>query len=224
MNICINAFACGMLAATSIFFKGLEEISHENFSQIETRYNGEWDYPADDLASNVYVRVKNLYADERSPFRAFIGIRGGGFINDGMSDEFVTFYNFVSNHCDEIVSNWRTYETNEMVRFTTQSAVCFSGFANQTNFANRILALYETDTNAVSWETIVMIRSPDGPKAAAHYLGLHYDTPGVSNIIMRLRTIAIKARASSLSEACNEDLSGETKQNYLGMDAAGMFD
>lgn len=182
-------------------------------------------HAADDLASNVYAKVRRVFTEDGMvSTQLFHRVLGGGIMQARMTDEFASFCNFVSNHCTEIAADWLTYETNEMVRFTTQSAVSFSGFANQTNFASRILALYEADTNTVSWGTIEMIRSPDGPSAAAHYLGLHYDIPGVSNIIMRLRTIATNAGVASLAEACDEDLSGETRQNYLGMDAAGMFD
>lgn len=180
---------------------------------------------AGDLASNVYARVRLVFTEDGVvSTQLFHRALGGGIVQERMTDEFISFCNFVSNNCAEIAADWHTYETNEMVRFTTQSAVCFSGFDNQTNFANRVLALYEANTNAISWSTIEMIRSPDGPSAAAHYLGLHYDTPGVSNIIMRLRAIAVNAGVASLSEACDEDLSGETRQIYLGMEAAGMFD
>ena len=223
MNMRINAFACGILAATSMFFNGLEKITPENFHQIAARYNGEWEYPANDLASNIYVRVKSLYANERFPFQTFIGIRGGGFMNDGMSDEFVAFYNFVSNHCDEIVSNWRAYETNEMVRFTTLSAIGFTGYDNMTNLAEHVIGEYVNNTNFCSWATVRFVHMPYGT-LAERYFALNYDIPAISNLLTRIRVKAEEVGDASMKSMCERELSGKAKEEYLLLKEAGVWE
>ena len=57
-------------------------------------------------------------------------------LEDRDMPKFLALTACVSNHCAEIAADWRTYETNEMVRFTTLSAVGYSGYSNFTNFAD----------------------------------------------------------------------------------------
>ena len=95
----------------------------EEFADARRRYNGEWTYPQDPLASNIYSRVKSMYEGHwLSPFDYFLAVRGGGVEMEMETTNFFTFVSFVSNNCSAIAADWPTYETNEMVRFTTLSA------------------------------------------------------------------------------------------------------
>ena len=195
----------------------------EAFADACSRYNGEWTYPQDALASNVYSQVKVMYAGNwQSPFDHFLSVRGDGVASAMEMQNFMPFVHCVSNHSAEIAANWRTYETNEMVRFTTLSAVGFSGFDNYTNFVDAILSQYESDTNVCSWSTIKFLKAPYGT-AEAMSIELNYDIPVVSNILLRIRAAAIAQGDDRMRQTCDFELSGEGKQDYLDMQAAGAF-
>ena len=174
------------------------------------------------LVSNVYVRAHGVYAEAgESAQSGFHDALGGGILNACSSGRFMAFRDYVTNHCDEIVTDWVSYETNDLVRFTTQCAIGYSCFEMQTNLAHKVLSLYEANTNSIGWGTIEMLASPDGYPDVEHYLELHYDSPGVSNIIVRLKAIAIQRNENKLREYCDSLFTGEPKREYLEMKACG---
>ncbi len=197
-----------------------EYTTAEAFSEARIRYNGEWRYPADALASNIYAQVWNLYKDYRSPFNQFLAVRGGGFFNEMDEQCIQPLAIIVSNNCTAIADDWQTYETNEMVRFTTLCAAAYSGFDNYTNFLDRILARYESDTNSCSWATVRFIFSPYGTVSDIA-LELNYDAPAVSNILQRMRVIAVANDNVQLLQKCDRLMSGEAKRELLELKAGG---
>ena len=199
----------------AVCINAAEVINAGNYAEVEARYNGEWTYPQNTLASNVYSKVKQLYAGHRSPFDFFITVRGGGVDLEMPTANFFGFASFVSNNCSAIAADWPTYETNEMVRFTTLSAVAYSGFDRMTNLADRVLAGYEANTNYCGWDTIRFINYPYGASTNKYYLTMNYEQPAVSNIISRLRALAVARGDEDLREMCDERLSGEAKRNCL---------
>ena len=202
----------------AVCINAAEVINASNYAEVEARYNGEWSYPQSALASNVYSKVKQLYAGHRSPFYYFLAVRGGGVDLEMPTANFFEFASFVSNNCSAIAADWPTYETNEMVRFTTLSAVAYSGLDNYTNFLDRILAFYEGNTNSCSWETVRFLFHPYGT-ISHNTLDIYYDTPTVSNIIQRVRSIATQRGDTNLLFACDFMASGMQKLIILEMDA-----
>ena len=205
----------------AVCINAAEVINASNYAEVEARYNGEWTYPQDPLASNVYSKVKRLYADQKSPFDFFITVRGGGVEMEMETTNFFTFVSFVSNNCSAIAADWPTYETNEMVRFTTLSAVAYSGFDRMTNLADRVLAGYEANTNYSGWDTIRFINCPYGTRATKQYLARNYDVPGVSNLLQRIRALAVAHGNDVMRDDCDECLSGEIKKHVLEMISIG---
>ena len=199
----------------AVCINAAEVINAGNYAEVEARYNGEWTYPQNTLASNVYSKVKQLYAGHRSPFDFFITVRGGGVDLEMPTADFFEFASFVSNNCSAIAADWPTYETNEMVRFTTLSAIAYSGFDRMTNLADRVLAGYEANTNYCGWDTVRFINYPYGASTNKYYLTMNYEQPAVSNIISRLRALAVARGDEVLREMCDERLSGEAKRNCL---------
>ena len=202
----------------AVCINAAEVINAGNYAEVEARYNGEWTYPQNTLASNVYSKVKQLYAGHRSPFDFFITVRGGGVDLEMPTADFFEFASFVSNNCSAIAADWPTYETNEMVRFTTLSAVGYSGVDNYTNFVDRILALHEGNVNSCGWETVRFLFHPYGT-ASHNTLDIYYDTSTVSNIIQRVRAIAIQRGDTNLLFTCDFMASGVQKQIILEMDS-----
>ena len=128
--------------------------------------------------------------------------------------------NVVSNNCSEIASDWHTYETNEMVRFTTLSAVGYSGYGNYTNFIDRLLTYSETDTRTNYWHSLRFIMSPYGTKQE-NKLALRYEDATVSNFFVRLRQQAINYGETNSVNWCDDVLSGEWAKDHLQMEVAG---
>ena len=100
------------------------------------------------VVTNIYSQVAKLYEGHKihgksvSAFSRFVGVRGGGVKNELFDEEMSKFTNLVSavsNNCLSIATDWQTYETNEMVRFTVLSAVGYAGYGNYTNFVNTIV-------------------------------------------------------------------------------------
>lgn len=197
-----------------------EAVTAGNYAEVETRYNGEWTYPQSQLASNIYSQVKYLYSDYRSPYDYFVTVRGGGFCREMDYRKILPLATLVSNNCAALVADWQTYEQNEMVRFTTLCAIAYSGFSNYTNFVDRVLARYEADTNSCSWATIRFASFPRGT-ILENGLEMNYDKPGVSNILVRLRALAVARGDNVLRDACDRELSGEAKRETLDLQAAG---
>lgn len=175
------------------------------------------------LQTNIYAQAHSLYEGQgMSPIRCFHAVRGGGFANDGMTDQFLAFCSFVSNRCNDIVAEWPAYETNEVARFTVQSAIGYTGFSNLTNLAERVLSLYENDPDSISDRTLRMVEFPYGtPFMAENYLAFNYDVPGVSNIINRIRSIGASNSKINTVLYCDEVLSGERRQWLQIMMEAG---
>ena len=203
----------------AVCINAAEVINAGNYAEVEARYNGEWTYPQDPLASNIYSRVKSMYEGHwLSPFDFFITVRGGGVDLEMPTANFFEFASFVSNNCSAIAADWPTYETNEMIRFTTLSAVGYSGVDNYTNFVDRILALHEGNVNSCGWETVRFLFHPYGT-ASHNTLDIYYDTSTVSNIIQRVRAIAIQRGDTNLLFTCDFMASGAQKQIILEMDS-----
>ena len=181
---------------------------------------------SNDLALSIRTQVESIFSREAAEegydmTNVYFFARGGGLAHECMNDEFKSFCTFVSNNCGLIAANWKVCETNEMLRFATLSAIGFSGFDNMTNFANKVLSLHELRTIVASEETIERIYTPDDPPDATHYLDLAYDNPGISNLVLRIKAIANSMGLNSLSQSCDETLSGERKKSYLNMKNAG---
>ena len=181
------------------------------------------------LSTNIYRKAMHVYENHmihgsaRNPMRYFRAVRGGGvnFELDGVHlERFMDLVNVVSNNCSEIASDWHTYETNEMVRFTTLSAVGYSGYGNYTNFIDKLLTYGETDSRANYWRSLRFIMSPYGTKQE-NKLALRYEDATVSNFFVRLRQQAINYGETNSVNWCNDVLSGEWAKDHLQMDAAG---
>jgi hypothetical protein len=181
------------------------------------------------LSTSIYQKVHNIYSDYvfcgriRTPEYFFSGVRGGGvdFELDGIHlERFMDLVKVVSNNCSQIASDWYSYETNEMVRFTTLSAVGYSGYNNYTNFVDKLLAFTETDTRTNYWRSLRFIMLPYGTKQETK-LALTYEDVVVSNIFVRIRQQAINNVDTNSVNFCNRVLSGEWKSEHLQMEAAG---
>ncbi len=216
-SLCMTALVMSAIGLVAEEYRTVEE-----FADARRRYNGEWTYPQDPLASNIYSRVKSMYEGHwLSPFDYFLAVRGGGVEMEMETTNFFTFVSFVSNNCSAIAADWPTYETNEMVRFTTLSAIAYSGFDRMTNLADRVLAGYEANTNYCGWDTIRFINCPYGTRATKQYLARNYDVPGVSNLLQRIRALAVAHGNDVMRDDCDECLSGESKKHVLEMISIG---
>ena len=178
-----------------------------------------------DISSKCYRVYQDHYLNghKRNPDRYFRAVRGGGvdFELDGIHlERFMDLVKVVSNNCSQIASDWYSYETNEMVRFTTLSAVGYSGYNNYTNFVDKLLAFTETDTRTNYWRSLRFIMLPYGTKQETK-LALTYEDVVVSNIFVRIRQQAINNVDTNSVNFCNRVLSGEWKREHLQMEAAG---
>ena len=141
-------------------------------------------------------------------------------LEDRDMPKFLALTACVSNHCAEVAADWRTYETNEVVRFTILSAVGYSGYNNFTNFADIVTAQLMSNPSLCSSCTMNFLVSPYGTPNET-YMGLNYDNPVVSNIITRIRQVEVSLNQTNGVNACDAFLSGEWKREYLEMKAAG---
>lgn len=212
MAVAFAIMSCEAIAAT--------------LAEMRQYYNGEWSYPQNALASNVYAQTRRIYeGDWLPPFSYFCAVRGGGMCNDLNDQDFPKLYELcavVSNHCDEIVADWHTYETNEMVRFTTLNAFSYAGYDYMTNLAVNVIGQYATNTNYCSWDTVKFLRNPYGTPLE-WYMSRNYDVPAISNALLTVKANAESVGDSNIFHSCERDLSGETKTWYLEMKAAGML-
>ena len=176
------------------------------------------------LDTNIYAQVRAVYGDETlsSDSRRFCAIRGEGFNAGWMNDGFKTLCRTVSNNCSQIASDWHIYGTNEVVNYTVLSAVCFSGWNVYTNFTEQMLAHFETDTNSCQWATIDFLVAPPGTPQERS-LAMNYDLPAVSNILVRMRALAISIDDVPSKASIEYRLSGDAKQDFLDMKAAGAW-
>ena len=181
------------------------------------------------LLTNIYQKTSHLYSDFvfcgklRTPEYFFLGVRGGGvnFELDGIHlERFMELVKVVSNNYAAVASDWYSYETNEMSRFTILSAVAYLGYDSYTNFVDRILEYSETDVRTNYWRSLRFIMSPYGTKQE-NRLALNYENATVSNFFQRLRQQAINNGETNSVNWCNDVLSGEWKKDHLQMEAAG---
>ena len=181
------------------------------------------------LITNVYEKCLCVFQDYRlqgyaiTPEDRFLAVRGGGvnFELDGIHlERFMELVKVVSNNYAAVASDWYSYETNEMSRFTILSAVAYLGYDSYTNFVDRILEYSETDVRANYWRSLRFIMSPYGTKQE-NRLALNYENATVSNFFQRLRQQAINNGETNSVNWCNDVLSGEWKKDHLQMEAAG---
>ena len=182
-----------------------------------------------DVVTNIYGKVTKLYDGHKvhgnpvSPYSRFLGVRGGGINNEFFDDEMLKFTNLVemvSNNCVSIAADWRTYETNEMVRFTVLSAVGYSGYDNYTNFVNTVITPSCSLLYTNRWETVKFMLDPYGTEME-HQLALNYENTIVSNIVQRIKSESILQSNTNYVNWCSEILSGEWKRWYLDMKMSG---
>lgn len=182
-----------------------------------------------DFVTNVYSKVTKLYEEHKvhgnpvSSYSRFLGVRGGGINNEFFDDEIRKFTNLVeivSNNCASIAADWRTYETNEMVRFTVLSAVGYSGYDNYTNFVNTVITPSCSILYTNRWETVKFMLDPYGTEME-HQLALNYENPIVSNVVQRIKSESILQSNTNYINWCSEILSGEWKRWYLDMKRSG---
>ena len=182
-----------------------------------------------DFVTNVYSKVTKLYEEHKvhgnpvSSYSRFLGVRGGGINNEFFDDEIRKFTNLVeivSNNCASIAADWRTYETNEMVRFTVLSAVGYSGYDNYTNFVNTVITPSCSILYTNRWETVKFMLDPYGTEME-HQLALNYENPIVSNVVQRIKSESILQSNTNYINWCSEILSGEWKRWYLDMKISG---
>ena len=181
------------------------------------------------LITNVYEKCLCVFQDYRlqgyaiTPEDRFLAVRGGGvnFELDGIHlERFMELVKVVSNNYAAVASDWYSYETNEMSRFTILSAVAYLGYDSYTNFVDRILEYSETDVRTNYWRSLRFIMSPYGTKQE-NRLALNYENATVSNFFQRLRQQAINNGETNSVNWCNDVLSGEWKKDHLQMEAAG---
>lgn len=173
-----------------------------------------------DQIRNVYLCVGEMVDEECLTIR-----RGGGIdseLDRGVAmTNFLSYCVFVSNNVDRVMSDWNAFETNETARFTTMSAIAHCGVNYYTNFCNRVL-ITPVQANCQQMDTAYYLLNPYGTPLE-HYLSMNYDTPGVSNIINRIREIAIRNNATETAEHCLYMLSGDDKRECLMLREAGML-
>ena len=181
------------------------------------------------IVTNIYSQVAKLYEGHKvhgnpvSSYSRFLGVRGGGINNEFFDDEIRKFTNLVeivSNNCASIAANWRTYETNEMVRFTVLSAVGYSGYDNYTNFLNTVITPSCSLLYTNRWATVKFMLDPYGTEME-HQLALNYENPIVSNIVQRIKAESVLQSNTNYVNWCSEILSGEWKRWYLDMKMSG---
>ena len=176
-------------------------------------------------ALNIYDYVDNIFKSEAGvrPELLFTSIRGGDGFNQGdVWKPFSEFIPIVSNNYTQIANDWESYNTNKVVAFTVLSAIGFSGFDVYTNFTSAIISRYEQTPNTNNWSAIQFLMMPyQTPQV--HALMLNYDQSGVSNLVLRIRAcIQTQGGHNGLVDWCDKVLSGQAKQEYLDLKAAGI--
>lgn len=191
-------------------------------------------YSSSDFATNVYNLVSHIWAGyvidgggrTLTPEQNCGSAIGGGLIYNVSEEEWRRFRDYteaVSNNCAEIIADWRSYETNEMVRFTTLNAIVYSGFDNYTNCIENLLSRYEADTNYFGLATMRFLAMPYGTMEGEYMLANHYDIPAVSNMLVRLRTQAENVGYEYVVQSCNTTLSGKKKADYDQLKPLGLL-
>lgn len=185
------------------------------------------------IQSNVFETVRSVYTgnsisvDDAMIADRFQSVRGGGVSLELEGTELMAFSNLcsvVSNHASFIANSWQSYATNECVRFSVLSAICYSGQAIFTNFTDRILAYYEMSPDGSSdssyYPVIKFLLSPYGTPTEKYFVN-DYDQFGVSNLLMRISSVFSTRGHTNEVMWCSRILSGETKQMFLQEETDG---
>ena len=181
------------------------------------------------LTTNIYAKTHRIYEEYSlhgtayTPLEHFLGVRGGGVAMELEGEHLARFTNLVeivSNNCASIAADWRTYETNEMVRFTVLSAVGYSGYDNYTNFVNTVITPSCSLLYTNRWETVKFMLDPYGTEME-HQLALNYESLGISNIVQKIKAESVLQGNTNYVNWCNKILSGEWKRWYLDMKISG---
>ena len=179
------------------------------------------------LLTNVHLKCSRVYQDRymngraRSPEGYFQCVRGGGvnFELDGIHlERFMELVEVVSNNYAAVAADWYSYETNEMVRFTTLSAVGYLGFNSYTNFVTQLLDYNDSTRTTNLWNSIRFISDPYGTPMEFQ-LALNYESAIASNQILRIKSCATLNGATNTINWANKVLSGEWKRSYLDEEA-----
>lgn len=177
------------------------------------------------FVQSAYAQVLDVYSQgARAPYDKFTSVSCGHGISAELDrgiamTNFLRYCSTVSNNFDRITTNWSAFETNEMVRYTTISAVGYCGADLYTNFCNRVLDS-RMEANDDQMETAVTLLYPEGTPMY-NYLMMNYNLPGISNIVHRIREIAIQNNKTNTAERCADILSGAEKIYYIEMRDAG---
>ena len=172
----------------------------------------------DDLSSNVYMKVASIFSggDLSETNRLFAAVRGGGFDNELDSCQFNDLNSYVSNNCNQILSSWSLYRTNEVVRFSVLSAVGFSGVDVYTNTLSCLLASFESGCTS-EWASIEFVASPYGTPLDG-ILARRISAPGFSNLVSRVKSASLLMSDADTSDWCDEVLSGAAKRELDDLD------
>lgn len=170
--------------------------------------------------SDVYAKTRLLFPpgnnEGQNDGMRFACIRHGGFLNELEDNEWSAFSNLcmtVSNSYVTIFQNWGAYSTNEVVRFSILNAVSFSGETIYTNSLDR-LVLNSSNLNEVDLPSVEYLYSPFGTPME-QYLAMNFDVPSVSNLLVRISSLAERCGNTNLVRSCSRRISGEMKQWIL---------
>ena len=178
------------------------------------------------LISNVYNQVGLIFKEDGglNTESYFGGVYGGdGYMWGSLKQPFFELVPVVSNNYTQIADDWDAYVTNDIVSYTVLSAIGYSGLNVYTNFLGSMVTRYEQTYTTNDWETVrTLSRSYQTPMWNA--LLLHYDNVAVSNLILRIKSGATRAGDTKTKDLCAEILTGETREAYLLMKAAGAIE
>ena len=178
------------------------------------------------LVSNVYNQVGLIFKEDgglvSQSFFAEV-YNGETYLWGSMQQPFLELVPVVSNNYTQIAEDWDAYATNGVVSFTIITAVGYSGSNVYTNFLDFMLMRYERTHSTNDWRHVRhlrrMINTP-----VERYLALNYDCVGVSNLILRIQSVAVQIGDHATKAVCNRLLSGEIRESYLLMKAAGAIE
>lgn len=178
------------------------------------------------LSSNIYSRVAQVFKEDgglaSQSFFAEV-YNGETYLWGSMQQPFLELVPVVSNNYTQIADDWNAYITNDIVSYTVLSAIGYSGLNVYTNFLGSMVTRYEQTYTTNDWETVrTLSRSYQTPMWNA--LLLHYDNVAVSNLILRIKSGATRAGDTKTKDLCAEILTGETREAYLLMKAAGAIE
>lgn len=179
----------------------------------------------DGLVSNIYAQVDLVYGSDKwdSPRDVFHSVRGGdGYEGGSVRKPFYALIPVVSNNYEKILQDWGTYATNEVVAFTVSNAAAYSGGKVLVSFVETAMSRYERTKSEDDWWTLKYLMVPRLTRQM-DFMELNYDTPAVSNLIVRFRTcLESRGDLPDLVSWCDDVLSGDAKKYDLELNAAGV--